>query len=81
MKTQRRIKRNDEMTKRVISSGGDSSAVFWKQVLRRKRVGIDKLKHKGKVVEGAKDIEAALQEHWDEINDPQWGAGSHLVVE
>ena len=73
MKADRRARKNDEMTRRVMSSGAESSAVFWKQVLKKKKVEIDKLKIKGEMTEDVQDIKSALQDHWEEVNDPQWG--------
>ena len=75
MKAARRAERNGEMTKKVMESGADASAVFWKQVVRRKKGGIDRLKHKGRTVKERRDIEEALHDHWNEINNPQWGEG------
>ena len=75
MKVSRRAERNGEMTKKVMESGADASTVFWKQVVRRKKGGIHRLKHKGKTVTGRRDIEEALHDHWNEVNNPRWGEG------
>ena len=57
MKVHRRAERNGEMTKKVLESGADASAVFCKQVVRRKKGGIHRLKHKGKLPTGRRDVE------------------------
>ena len=53
IKGRKRAERNDAMTKRVMQSGADSSAVFWKQVIRRRKGGIQRLCHKGKVADNS----------------------------
>lgn len=75
MKAERRAKRNEEMTRKVMSSGAESSSVFWKHVTKRKKNQVDRLTHRGKVVEGESGIREALRDHWREVNDPRWGEG------
>ena len=80
MKVNRRTRRNEDMTRKVMTSGAESSSVFWKHVKGRKKIRVDRLNHGGRVIEGDQDIQEALHEHWKEVNDPRWGEGEAPVT-
>jgi hypothetical protein len=80
MKANRRARRNEDMTRKVMTSGAESSAVFWKHVKGRRKVTVDRLEHGGRVIEGDKGIQEALHEHWQEVNDPRWGEGEPPIT-
>ena len=76
MKAERRANKNEQLTEKIMKSGGEGSNIFWKFVNQKKRNKTHEIMHRGRKTEKKEDIQEALKEHWEKINDPRWGQGT-----